>query len=202
MFFNGSSASLSSGPLGGGLITRWQTSMCFISSQTSISSSYQMIVWSFCSQEHTSMRFTLNGRSRDPIVGLIPIGMPSTSTTTTGLRWNLGCHHPYPAWYRLNNRSWCWQRDFLCTDNTSMSYGGLISTSNIVEEDKVTVRSDSDLIWTISLRWIYTKHRVPLSVPTQVSIFSFVFHTKVVYLTFTSREVNIILFSFDVANLI
>ncbi|CAN6347128.1 unnamed protein product [Urochloa humidicola] len=61
-----------------------------------------------------------------PHCGLIPIGMPSTSTTTTGLRWNL--------------------------DNTSMSYGGLVSTSNIVEEDKVTVTSDSDLIWTISLR--------------------------------------------------
>ncbi|CAL4900336.1 unnamed protein product [Urochloa decumbens] len=61
-----------------------------------------------------------------PHCGLIPIGMPSTSTTTTGLRWNL--------------------------DNTSMSYGGLVSTSNIVEEDKVTVTSDSDLIWTISLK--------------------------------------------------
>ncbi|CAL4893165.1 unnamed protein product [Urochloa decumbens] len=61
-----------------------------------------------------------------PHCGLIPIGMPSTSTTTTGLRWNL--------------------------DNTSMSYGGLVSTSNIVEEDKVTVTSDSDLIWTISLQ--------------------------------------------------
>ncbi|KAJ1262587.1 hypothetical protein BS78_09G119800 [Paspalum vaginatum] len=61
-----------------------------------------------------------------PHCGLIPIGMPSTSTTTTGLRWNL--------------------------DNTSMSYGGLISTSNIVEEDEVKVTSDSDLIWTISLR--------------------------------------------------
>jgi thiamine pyrophosphokinase len=61
-----------------------------------------------------------------PHCGLIPIGMPSTSTTTTGLRWNL--------------------------DNTSMSYGGLISTSNITEEDKVTVTSASDLIWTISLQ--------------------------------------------------
>ncbi|KAK3166421.1 hypothetical protein QOZ80_1AG0045610 [Eleusine coracana subsp. coracana] len=61
-----------------------------------------------------------------PHCGLIPIGAPSTSTTTTGLRWNL--------------------------DNTSMSYGGLVSTSNIVEEDEVTVTSDSDLIWTISIQ--------------------------------------------------
>ncbi|KAM3403698.1 hypothetical protein ACQJBY_007057 [Aegilops geniculata] len=61
-----------------------------------------------------------------PHCGLIPVGTPSTSTTTTGLRWNL--------------------------DNTHMSFGGLISTSNIVDEDQVMVTSDSDLIWTISLR--------------------------------------------------
>ncbi|PNT73522.1 thiamine pyrophosphokinase 1 [Brachypodium distachyon] len=61
-----------------------------------------------------------------PHCGLIPMGMPSSSSTTTGLRWNL--------------------------DNTSMSYGGLVSTSNIVDDKKVMVTSDSDLIWTISLR--------------------------------------------------
>jgi thiamine pyrophosphokinase len=68
----------------------------------------------------------IEGSVEGPHCGLIPIGAPSASTTTTGLRWNL--------------------------DNTCMSYGGLISTSNIVEEDDVTVTSDSDLIWTISLR--------------------------------------------------
>uniref|UniRef100_A0ACD5XH94 Uncharacterized protein n=1 Tax=Avena sativa TaxID=4498 RepID=A0ACD5XH94_AVESA len=61
-----------------------------------------------------------------PHCGLIPMGAPSSSSTTTGLRWNL--------------------------DNTSMSYGGLVSTSNIVDGEKVTVTSDTDLIWTISLR--------------------------------------------------
>ncbi|KAM3354027.1 hypothetical protein ACQJBY_024940 [Aegilops geniculata] len=61
-----------------------------------------------------------------PHCGLIPMGAPSSSSTTTGLRWNL--------------------------DNTSMNFGGLLSTSNIVEEEIVTVTSDSDLIWTISLR--------------------------------------------------
>ncbi|XP_062143316.1 thiamine pyrophosphokinase 1 isoform X2 [Alnus glutinosa] len=61
-----------------------------------------------------------------PHCGLIPIGTPSRSTTTTGLEWNL--------------------------DNTEMSFGGLVSTSNIVKEEKITVRSDSNLLWTISIK--------------------------------------------------
>ncbi|KAK1317396.1 hypothetical protein QJS10_CPA05g00438 [Acorus calamus] len=61
-----------------------------------------------------------------PHCGLIPIGAPSLSTTTTGLQWDL--------------------------TNTEMRFGGLISTSNIVREDKITVHSDSDLLWTISIR--------------------------------------------------
>ncbi|XP_038681234.1 thiamine pyrophosphokinase 1-like isoform X2 [Tripterygium wilfordii] len=61
-----------------------------------------------------------------PHCGLIPIGIPSGSTSTTGLQWDL--------------------------HNTEMSFGGLISTSNIVKGEKVTVRSDSDLLWTISIK--------------------------------------------------
>ncbi|XP_052180321.1 thiamine pyrophosphokinase 1 isoform X1 [Diospyros lotus] len=61
-----------------------------------------------------------------PHCGLIPIGRPSRSTTTTGLQWDL-------------------------TD-TEMRFGGLISTSNIVKAEKITVQSDSDLLWTISIK--------------------------------------------------
>ncbi|TKY61789.1 Thiamine pyrophosphokinase 1 [Spatholobus suberectus] len=61
-----------------------------------------------------------------PHCGLIPIGMPSGSSTTTGLKWDL--------------------------NDTAMSFGGLISTSNIVEGEIVTVQSDSDLLWTISIK--------------------------------------------------
>ncbi|MCD9639951.1 cAMP-dependent protein kinase subunit [Datura stramonium] len=61
-----------------------------------------------------------------PHCGLIPIGTVARRTTTTGLRWNL--------------------------DNTEMRFGGLVSTSNIVKENIVTVQSDSDLLWTISIK--------------------------------------------------
>nr|GMD59430.1 thiamine pyrophosphokinase 1 isoform X1 [Ipomoea batatas] len=61
-----------------------------------------------------------------PHCGLVPIGSPSGSTTTTGLKWNL--------------------------DNTEMRFGDLVSTSNIVQESVVTVQSDTDLLWTISLK--------------------------------------------------
>lgn len=61
-----------------------------------------------------------------PHCGLIPIGMPSGSTTTTGLQWDL--------------------------NDTEMRFGGLLSTSNIVKEEKITVQSDSDLLWTISIK--------------------------------------------------
>ncbi|KAJ6815133.1 thiamine pyrophosphokinase 1-like isoform X1 [Iris pallida] len=61
-----------------------------------------------------------------PHCGLVPVGAPSGSTTTTGLQWDL--------------------------NDTKMSFGGLVSTSNIVREEKITVRSDSDLLWTISIR--------------------------------------------------
>ncbi|XP_074565411.1 thiamine pyrophosphokinase 1-like isoform X1 [Curcuma longa] len=61
-----------------------------------------------------------------PHCGLVPIGAPSASTTTTGLQWDL-------------------------TD-TGMSFGGLISTCNIVHKEKVTVKSDTDLLWTISIK--------------------------------------------------
>lgn len=61
-----------------------------------------------------------------PHCGLIPIGMPSGRTTTTGLEWDL--------------------------NETEMRFGGLVSTSNIVKGEKITVQSDSDLLWTITIK--------------------------------------------------
>ncbi|XP_051141588.1 thiamine pyrophosphokinase 1 isoform X2 [Andrographis paniculata] len=61
-----------------------------------------------------------------PHCGLIPITGPSKRNRTTGLQWNLA--------------------------DTEMSFGGLISTSNVVKGEVVTVESDANLLWTVSLR--------------------------------------------------
>ena len=36
--------------------------------------------------------------------------------------------------------------------DTEMRFGGLVSTSNLVKGEKITVESDSDLLWTISIK--------------------------------------------------
>ena len=57
--------------------------------------------------------------------GLIPLQGPAVATSR-GLRWNL--------------------------DATEMRFGGLVSTSNIIEGEEVWVETDADLIWTAELR--------------------------------------------------
>lgn len=36
--------------------------------------------------------------------------------------------------------------------NTEMRFGDLVSTSNLVQGEKITVQSSSDLLWTISIK--------------------------------------------------
>lgn len=69
----------------------------------------------------------VNESFEGPHCGLVPIGAPSLSTTTTGLRWNL--------------------------DETPMSFGGLISTCNLIDKKVVTVVSDVHLLWTTEIRY-------------------------------------------------
>ncbi|GBG63036.1 hypothetical protein CBR_g34735 [Chara braunii] len=61
-----------------------------------------------------------------PHCGLIPIGFPSMCTTTTGLQWNL--------------------------DGTGMAFGKLVSSSNRLNSDVITVVSDTSLLWTTEIR--------------------------------------------------
>ncbi|CAI0460224.1 unnamed protein product [Linum tenue] len=68
----------------------------------------------------------VNFSAEGPHCGLVPMGMPSRRTTTTGLQWDL--------------------------NDAEMRFGGLVSTSNIVKAEKVTVESDADLLWTISIK--------------------------------------------------
>ncbi|CAL1398655.1 unnamed protein product [Linum trigynum] len=68
----------------------------------------------------------VNSSAEGPHCGLVPMGMPSGRTTTTGLQWDL--------------------------NDAEMRFGGLVSTSNIVKAERVTVESDADLLWTISIK--------------------------------------------------
>lgn len=68
----------------------------------------------------------INHSVEGPHCGLIPIAAPSQSTTTSGLQWDL--------------------------NETPMSFGSLISTSNVLKDEKVTVCSDVDLLWTSSIQ--------------------------------------------------
>lgn len=75
-----------------------------------------------------------------PYCGLVPLGAPSASTTTTGLKWNL--------------------------EKTPMKFGGLISVCNQHEDEIVTMSSDTDLVWTITIQKL-NKHLQKL-VPNMV----------------------------------
>ena len=68
---------------------------------------------------HIYPDFTLEG----PTCGLIPLGTPCESITTTGLKWNL--------------------------DNARLEFGSLISTSNAMENnvDKITVTTSHPILW-------------------------------------------------------
>lgn len=68
----------------------------------------------------------INHSVEGPHCGLVPIAAPSQSTTTSGLQWDL--------------------------NETPMSFGSLISTSNVLKDEKVTVCSDADLLWTSSIQ--------------------------------------------------
>ncbi|KAL2653823.1 hypothetical protein R1flu_021951 [Riccia fluitans] len=68
----------------------------------------------------------INSAVEGPHCGLIPFGTTSESTTTTGLRWNL--------------------------NESEMAFGSMISTSNLLAGDVVTVVSDCSLVWTVAIR--------------------------------------------------
>jgi len=69
-----------------------------------------------------------------PICGLLPIGNPSGPVHTTGLKWNL--------------------------NGESLQFGALVSTSNYILDNEVTVQTQSPIVWTCQVdinRTISTK---------------------------------------------
>ncbi|GAQ89409.1 thiamin pyrophosphokinase [Klebsormidium nitens] len=60
-----------------------------------------------------------------PICALIPVGSPVSDVHSTGLRWNLG--------------------------GQSLQFGELISTSNEIKAERISVRAKGPLLWTTEL---------------------------------------------------
>jgi thiamine pyrophosphokinase len=75
---------------------------------------------------HIYPDFTLEGST----CGLIPLGTPCESITTTGLTWNL--------------------------NNAKLEFGSLISTSNSIEKnaEKITITTSHSILWTTHINWI------------------------------------------------
>jgi len=59
-------------------------------------------------------------------VGLIPLGLPCNSITTKGLKWNL--------------------------NKSKLAFGGLISTSNKMEEDYAEIEISDPILWICDFR--------------------------------------------------
>ncbi|RLU26952.1 hypothetical protein DMN91_000751 [Ooceraea biroi] len=69
--------------------------------------------------------------------GLLPFGCPVSRISTTGLKWNL--------------------------HDATMQFGGLVSTSNTYSSSKVTVNTDTPVIWTMGIEpFQETPNQVPV----------------------------------------
>ncbi|GBB90504.1 hypothetical protein RclHR1_01750003 [Rhizophagus clarus] len=62
-----------------------------------------------------------------PACGILPIGVQRAILTTTGLKWNM--------------------------TNVTTSFGVMISTSNILINDVITIETDVPVIWTVELQF-------------------------------------------------
>ncbi|RUP44167.1 thiamine pyrophosphokinase [Jimgerdemannia flammicorona] len=68
----------------------------------------------------------LDQKIEGPTCGVVPVGVAGATLTTSGLRWNL--------------------------DHYYCNFGGLISTSNLLDSDVVTIETDQPVVWTVELR--------------------------------------------------
>lgn len=57
----------------------------------------------------------------------------------------------------------------LATGDSRMAFGGLVSSSNVIDNDEITVTTDGPLLWTTEFRWLGPSNMQPeiilLSVP-------------------------------------
>ncbi|KAL1924177.1 uncharacterized protein VTP21DRAFT_7212 [Calcarisporiella thermophila] len=84
---------------------------------------------------HENVTFLLNEGKNEiyldqqvegPTCGILPIGVSSARLTTSGLKWNL--------------------------QNDITSFGSMVSTSNQLDSDVVTIECDEPLVWTVEIK--------------------------------------------------
>eukprot|EP00471_Norrisiella_sphaerica_P006904 CAMPEP_0184486954 /NCGR_PEP_ID=MMETSP0113_2-20130426/8816_1 /TAXON_ID=91329 /ORGANISM="Norrisiella sphaerica, Strain BC52" /LENGTH=330 /DNA_ID=CAMNT_0026869045 /DNA_START=282 /DNA_END=1274 /DNA_ORIENTATION=+ len=69
--------------------------------------------------------FKIDKENLGPNCGIIPVNGKVSRIDTTGLKWNL--------------------------EGQSLAFGSLVSTSNVLDSDHVTIRTSSPIVWTISI---------------------------------------------------
>lgn len=76
--------------------------------------------------------------------GMIPLGAPVHSISSKGLKWNLST--PTPKWHLQRHVADKFYASF--ADGGSLSFGGLVSSSNVAVDPLVQVTVSEPCIWT------------------------------------------------------
>jgi thiamine pyrophosphokinase len=84
---------------------------------------------------------------KSPFCGIIPLGAPAHDVTTTGFRWNLS--EPATGFVFLRDFSSARRRR---TGKSTLSFDSMVSTSNEVVDETVTIATPVPLLFTIDTR--------------------------------------------------
>jgi thiamine pyrophosphokinase len=105
---------------------RWSNNNTASSSSLTLLSEHSLAYVLCPGTHHIYPDFALEGYT----CGLIPLGIPCESITTTGLKWDL--------------------------NDARLELGGFISSSNTIENgiEKITVTTSHSILWTTQIDWV------------------------------------------------
>ena len=117
---------------------RWSNNNTASSSSLTLLSEHSLAYVLCPGTHHIYPDFALEGST----CGLIPLGMPCESITTTGLKWDL--------------------------NDARLELGGFISSSNTIENgiEKITVTTSHSILWTTQIDWVNYEYESRLAAAT------------------------------------